>query len=169
MQKIYTIERYNEMVAETFKKIEELGRLKGAEYAGDADRLGNFRRNGLDQDLPMESIWRVYTAKHWDAIGQYVRDIKDGKTRERMESIDGRVDDMIVYLLLFKAMIDERTEKPVTGEGGELWYPHTGSVQPVTINTRVDYKTAETPIGFYDTAFAVDIDWSKVVFWRVAK
>jgi hypothetical protein len=104
----YSHERYNKLVEDTFTEIKKLSKLKGGEYAGDGDRLANFRRNGTDQDLPMETIWRVYAAKHWDAIGQYCKDRLKGKDRERIESITGRADDLITYLILFKAMVDER-------------------------------------------------------------
>lgn len=100
--------RYSELVAETFDTITELGIKKGGEYAGDGDRLANFRRNATQAGTEMELIWRVYAAKHWDAIMQYERDLREGKTRERMESISGRADDLIVYLILFKAMVEER-------------------------------------------------------------
>ena len=108
MSKQFKHAEYDALVDDTIKKIKELGVLKGGEYAGDDDRLANFRRNGFDQDLPMETIWRVYAAKHWDALGQYIKDIRNNVARKRMESISGRVDDLIVYLLLFKAMIVER-------------------------------------------------------------
>lgn len=99
---------FDALVKDTTQKINELSTLKGGEYAGDDDRLANFRRNGLDQELPMETIWRIYAAKHWDAVGQYIKDLRIGKTRTRMESISGRADDLIVYLILFKAMIEEQ-------------------------------------------------------------
>lgn len=107
MNLVYSHDRYKVLVDETFRNIKELSELKGGEYAGDGDRLANFRRNGIDQGLPMESIWRVYAAKHWDAIGQYCKDKLSGKERHRMESISGRADDLITYLILFKAMVDE--------------------------------------------------------------
>lgn len=105
---MFSHERYDEIVSETFEKVRELGILKGGEYSGDSDRLLNFRRNGARLDLPMETIWAVYAVKHWDAIMQYVQDIQHGKERQRLESIAGRADDLIVYLLLFKAMLEER-------------------------------------------------------------
>lgn len=108
--KILTHEIFSKMVKETFDEVEKLINLKGAEYSGDTDRLKNFRRNGTDLDLPMEVIWRVYVAKHWDAVGQYIRDLNSNKTRVRLEPISGRVTDLIVYLLLFKAMLYERGE-----------------------------------------------------------
>lgn len=108
----YPTQRFETLIAETWDAIIELVDLKGGEYSGDDDRLANFRRNGKNLDLPMETIWSVYAAKHWDAISQYVKDLQQGKSRERMESLDGRVDDLIVYLLLFKAMIEERENAP---------------------------------------------------------
>ena len=101
---------YDHLLADTVDQIVSLSKHKGSEYAGDMDRLANFRRNGVDLDLPMEVIWRVYCAKHWDAVGQYIHDLQSGKARTRLEPIAGRVDDMIVYLILFKAMLVERGE-----------------------------------------------------------
>lgn len=106
---VYSPERYNNIVEDTFRKIEELAEKKGHEYSGDEDRLANFRRNGNNLDLPMEVIWSVYAAKHWDAITQYIKDYNSNNIVMRMEPIEGRVDDLIVYLLLFKAMLDERS------------------------------------------------------------
>ena len=114
MSKQFKDADYNTLVDNTIKKIRELGILKGGEYAGDDDRLANFRRNGFDQDLPMETIWRVYAAKHWDAIGQYIKDVRNGTQRKRAEPIGGRVDDLIVYLLLFKAMVVEHDRSMVS-------------------------------------------------------
>ena len=98
------------LIKDTIARIEQLSKQKGGEYAGDHDRLANFRRNGAAIDLPMETIWRVYAGKHWDAISQYIRDLQHGKTRTRMEPVSGRADDLIVYLILFKAMLIERNE-----------------------------------------------------------
>lgn len=108
MAKVFSIESYNRVMIDTFAKMKKLGELKGGEYAAETDRLDNFRRNGIDCGLPMETIWRVYAGKHWDAITTYVRDMQTGKTRTRLESLDGRVDDLLVYLILFKCMLIER-------------------------------------------------------------
>lgn len=110
MTKMYSHERFNELVASTVEQINALSALKGGEYAGDVDRLANFRRNADALGLTMEQIWAVYAAKHWDAIMQYVRDQATGKVRERMEPISGRLDDLIVYAILMKAMVDERAQ-----------------------------------------------------------
>lgn len=108
----YSHERFNQLVHDTIKEMEKLVALKGGEYAGDFDRLANFRRNGERLALPMETVWAVYAGKHWDAINQFIVDKRNGTKRERLEPIDGRVDDLLVYLLLFKAMLDERGYVP---------------------------------------------------------
>lgn len=95
------------LLENTFSEIRNLAKLKGGEYSGDTDRLANFRRNSAALGLPMETIWAVYAAKHWDAIMQYIRDEQTATKRERLESIEGRVDDLLVYALLFKAMLAE--------------------------------------------------------------
>lgn len=110
MQKFYSHERYAALVSETIEQINQLSSLKGGEYAGDVDRLANFRRNANNLGLEMEQVWAVYAAKHWDAIMQYVRDLASGTVRERLEPISGRLDDLIVYAILMKAMVDERTQ-----------------------------------------------------------
>ena len=105
---MYSHERYAQLIDETTQKITTLSKLKGGEYAGDQDRLANFRRNAAALGVPMETVWAVYAAKHWDAVQQFVIDINSGKTRERLEPISGRVDDLLVYLILFKAILEER-------------------------------------------------------------
>lgn len=100
--------QFNELVKRAFNRITQLSVTKGGEYSGDDDRLANFRRNGVALGLPMETVWAVYSAKHWDAIMQWVKDNQTGKTRPREESIEGRVNDLILYLLLFRAMLEER-------------------------------------------------------------
>jgi hypothetical protein len=105
---MYSHDDYNKLIDRTVAEIKQLSTLKGGEYARDNDRLDNFRRNGEALGLPMEVVWSVYYAKHHDAIMTYVRDILTGTKRRRAERIEGRIDDMIVYLLLFKAMLEER-------------------------------------------------------------
>lgn len=104
----YSHAQWENLLNTTFAELAKLAKLKGGEYSGDHDRLANFRRNGAAQDLPMETIWSIYAAKHWDAIQQWIKDDRNGVMRDRLESIEGRVDDLLVYLLLFKAMLQER-------------------------------------------------------------
>lgn len=106
----FSHDRYDQLVTDTVEQIHSLSILKGGEYAGDGDRLANFRRNAAALDLTMEQVWAVYTAKHWDAIIQYVKDTAAGVSRPRTESISARLDDLIVYAILMKAIVVERGE-----------------------------------------------------------
>src|SRR5690606_37888606 len=108
MPTIFSHSEYDELVVETTKKVKELSTLKGGEYAGDEDRLANFRRNAQRIGLNMESIWHTYCAKHWDAVETYIKDLNTGNTRERMESLESRANDIIVYMILFKAILREK-------------------------------------------------------------
>lgn len=101
-------QRFNKIIEETIASIRKLSVEKGGEYAGDNDRLANFRRNASEAGTTMELVWRIYAAKHWDAVMQYEKDLRTGKTRPRSEPITGRIDDLIVYLLLLKLMVEER-------------------------------------------------------------
>ena len=105
---MYSHEDFNTLLNTTIKSIIDLSKSKGGEYAGDEDRLANFTRNAKALGLKPEQVWAVYAGKHWDAIQQYVQDMATGKERERSEPIEGRADDLIVYLILFKAILEER-------------------------------------------------------------
>lgn len=101
-------EQWQSLLKETVEAINNLSKSKGAEYAHGDDRLDNFRRGAKAVGVSMEVVWRIYAGKHWDAITTYVQDINEGKTRERSEPITGRINDLIVYLILLKAMCVER-------------------------------------------------------------
>lgn len=108
-QKKFSNEAWSALLDRTVGEIKALASSKGAEYTqGNGDRLDNFRRNGQALGLPMETVWGVYAGKHWDAVQTYIRDIGTGVQRTRSEPISGRVDDLLVYLLLLKAMLEER-------------------------------------------------------------
>lgn len=103
-------DQWDNLLKDTFEEIAHLAKLKGGEYSGDYDRLMNFRRNAAALDLDYRQVWAVYAGKHWDAIIQYIRDSAGDVRRTRLETIPGRIDDLIVYLLLFKAMVIEQAE-----------------------------------------------------------
>ncbi len=99
---------FNKIITETFAKIQELSDKKGREYSGDDDALSNFKRNAAAIGLFPEQVWHVYAAKHYDSICTYIKDLGCLQKHELTEPIEGRVDDMITYLLLFKGLIKER-------------------------------------------------------------
>lgn len=99
---------YDKLVAETVDQLVQLGISKGGEYASGSNRLENFVHNAIELGLEPEHVWAVYAAKHWDALRTYVTDIAKGYDRVRSEPIEGRADDLMVYLMLFKALVAAR-------------------------------------------------------------
>src|SRR3990172_4068329 len=81
----------------------EMMRRKGADYQqGNDDLLYQFRAMAADLDITPEKAWGVLFRKHLGAVWSYV---KKGKTES--ESIQSRIKDLIVYLLLFYRMVSE--------------------------------------------------------------
>lgn len=101
---------FNELVEETVKICKEIMISKGGEYAHGDDRLDNFKRNAAKLGLNPEDVWAVYFNKHIDSIDTYIQDIRKGVNRPRSESILGRFDDAINYLILGKALVVERSK-----------------------------------------------------------
>jgi hypothetical protein len=76
---------------------------KGASYAGNNDRLANFKRIAERLGADPIKIWAVYFMKHIDAILQYV---KDGT--ESPEGVYGNFIDAMNYLDLGNAILKEK-------------------------------------------------------------
>lgn len=98
---------FDNVVAETIQGIQKLLTVKGGEYAGSTDRLANFKRGAeLTGCTPLQCLF-VYMSKHYDAVATYVKDSAAGVERERSEPISGRLDDLINYCILAKALVQE--------------------------------------------------------------
>jgi hypothetical protein len=107
----YSSERFNILINETTAKLRSLADTKGAEYTqGTDDRLDNFRRRANIYGVPMNFIWAIYAGKHWDALDTFIKDSLKGIDRVRSEPIDGRVHDLIVYLMLLLAILEDERD-----------------------------------------------------------
>jgi hypothetical protein len=104
-------DQFNKLIDETFTKIKNLSNTKGEEYSGQEDALANFKRNAERMGLDPLQVWFVYTAKHFDSVSTFIKDIASNKVRNYSEPIDGRADDLIVYFLIFKALYKEKLEQ----------------------------------------------------------
>ena len=103
---------FEALVDGTISDSDRLLVVKGGEYAGSADRLANFKRGAvLTGVTPMQCLF-IYLSKHYDAVATFVRDEASGEVRPRSEAIEGRLDDMINYCILAKALIVENSEAP---------------------------------------------------------
>lgn len=103
-------ETFNTLVKGTYEESARLLLVKGGEYAGSDDRLANFKRGAaLTGVTPLQCLF-IYMSKHYDAVATFVRDEAAGVKRERSESIEGRLDDLLNYAILAKALIAEVKE-----------------------------------------------------------
>lgn len=102
---------FNIVVSTTFKRAEELLVVKGGEYAGNEDRLANFKRGAaLTGATPLQVAF-IYASKHYDGIASFVRTSAEGNVRPSSEPIEGRFDDLINYCVLMKALVMEEEGK----------------------------------------------------------
>lgn len=100
-------QKFEALFDQTIDNIRHLLVVKGGEYAGSSDRLANFKRGAeLTGVTPMQCLF-VYMSKHYDAVATFIRDDATGKSRPRSEPITGRVDDLINYCILLKALMEE--------------------------------------------------------------
>lgn len=100
-------QEFDKVVKETWENIQTLLEVKGGEYAGTEDRLGNFKRGASLTGAHSLQVLFIYLSKHYDAFATYVRDTASGESRPRSESITGRLDDIINYCILAKALVRE--------------------------------------------------------------
>lgn len=76
------------------------------EYAHDeGNALANFERGGVDLKIPREKVLYIYLKKHWDGVLAWING-----HRSQRENVRGRIKDMIVYLILLWAMVDDEEE-----------------------------------------------------------
>ena len=92
------------------KKIMRLRSDGQKEYAQSEDNaFANFDRLASDIGLDRKKVLWVFAMKHRDGIASHL----NGHTSQR-EDVTGRIADLIVYLFILWAMIDdERGSKPL--------------------------------------------------------
>lgn len=96
----------DEFFASKFMDAIDLIKVKNADYSqGEqkGDRIAAFRRIARDINITMEQAWAVFCQKHWGAVMKYV---KDGIVES--EAIEGRVTDIINYMVLLQAIIADK-------------------------------------------------------------
>lgn len=79
------------------------------EYAADHDALANFKRRAIETGVSPLQAWHLYAGKHWDGISAFVR-----SGLEQREPIEGRFDDLLVYLHLGMALLEEERQQKVS-------------------------------------------------------
>ena len=73
------------------------------EYAHREDNaLDNFDSEGRDLGIPRMKVWAIFAGKHWRGVRAFI----NGHKSQR-EDVRGRIKDLIVYLILLWAIIDD--------------------------------------------------------------
>jgi len=86
------------------------------EYAhDDTSPFANFERAANDMGIDRKQVLWVYAMKHKDGIASFLK----GHTSQR-EDVRGRINDLIVYMLLMYAMINEEVGSSGTRGLGAL-------------------------------------------------
>lgn len=86
------------------------------QYAHDEENiLRNFEALAADLGISREKALWVYTKKHLDGILAYING-----HQSQHENVRGRIKDVIVYLVLFWAMVDDNDETGALGEATEF-------------------------------------------------
>lgn len=115
----YELEAYltaytgDDFFARQFADCLDLIRKKNADYSqGEqkGDRIAAFRRLAKDNGITMEQVWGVLCGKHLGAVHKF---IKEGIVES--EHIEGRIHDVINYMILLAAIIDDGKK---VGHGG---------------------------------------------------
>lgn len=103
--------------AQRFLDCMNIMRVKNVDYSqgeNKRDRIAAFRRIARDINVSMKQAWAVFAQKHWGAIMKFV---KDGRVES--EPIDGRINDLINYCVLFGAIVDDERQRATLELGGE--------------------------------------------------
>jgi len=101
--------RFKELLQKQLETLIELTDTKGEEYAhGSDDQLSNFKEQGTQLGVSPFTVLAVYLDKHLRSIRVFLKEPNNDAAMS--EPITGRIDDAILYLLLLKAMIVEKSE-----------------------------------------------------------
>lgn len=98
---------FYELMQSVFEKCAAISKAKGHDYTkGSSDALANFKEAGKDIGVgPIPVCW-IFMNKHYQAITNYVK--SNGQSES--EPISERIKDLINYLVLLQALINESNE-----------------------------------------------------------
>jgi hypothetical protein len=98
--------RFNAIVEERINKIRATLQAKANEYAR-GDRLSNFKKAACLLNSTPEKALAGMVAKHIIALLDFIRDL-DGDLLQDYTRWDEKIGDIIAYMILLDALIQER-------------------------------------------------------------
>lgn len=94
------------LMDKVFKELHATREAGQKEYAHDNDNaLANFERTAKEVDTTREKVLWTFFLKHKDGVAAWIKG-----HRSQREDVRGRIKDMIVYLILLWAMVDDSDE-----------------------------------------------------------
>jgi hypothetical protein len=101
--------KYIEFVKRTtFEHIDKLLATKGGEYSSKNNRFENFNDAGRTENMPPEKALWYMMLKHFISVRKFVMELVTPQRRS-LDKWSEKIDDIITYLILLKAMIRRRT------------------------------------------------------------
>jgi hypothetical protein len=98
------VDEFNVIVESRIEKTRNLLIKKGVEYAGDGDRLYNFKRAAeILRTTPELALWGMF-CKHLVSV----IDMVEGRHQVTDKMIDEKIGDMITYLHILEAYFKEK-------------------------------------------------------------
>lgn len=123
----------NIIINQTMLTLLNISKSKGQEYSrGEDDANSNFVRLAKELGMTPETILWVYAAKHIDSVVCFIKDTEKGNKRQLSEPIEGRIDDIIMYMMLLKGLIFDRQNGEFDG------IPSHGTARNTTADLEVD-------------------------------
>ena len=90
-----------------FQELQETREAGQKEYAHDeGNALANFERSASECNVSREQALWIFAMKHKDGIAAWIKGY-----RSQREDVRGRIKDLIVYLILLWAMVDDSEGK----------------------------------------------------------
>jgi hypothetical protein len=111
---------FGQFLEHAFQQLRDVRAAGQAEYAGGEDAFGNFNRLAEELGVSREAILWVYAMKHKDGIASHIR----GQVLQR-EPVQGRIKDLIMYLLLLWGMEEENLIRLAQQDAGHYGEPTT--------------------------------------------
>lgn len=98
-----TFEEFDELQKQLYNERVSMAATKGKEYAGNKDRLNNFKQEGEELEISPLKVCHIFFNKHMRAIISFI----NNGTELSEEKIHGRFQDAILYLELMYALVYE--------------------------------------------------------------
>lgn len=109
-----TEERFEQIVDETLNQIQNVLIEKGKEYRRNNNPFHNFEEGSKRSGLIREKVLDGMLLKHEISIADMTNDLEKG-ILPKIETVDEKFGDNLIYLILKKASIIDKIEQNVSG------------------------------------------------------